>query len=68
MLTLGIDGEKSLVFMHDAADTLRKAMSRAKWKTLQDQTHQVSHKTRRKRHHRLIAAAAIGKRICQVAE
>lgn len=42
MPALVIDGEKSLPFMHEAAETLGKAMPHAVRKTLKDQTHSVS--------------------------
>src|SRR5579871_1889351 len=42
MPALVMDGEKSLPFMHQAAETLGKAMPQAVRKTLKDQTHSVS--------------------------
>src|SRR5215472_16945711 len=42
MPALVMDGEKSMPFMHEAAETLGKAMPQALRKTLKDQTHSVS--------------------------
>lgn len=42
MPALVMDGEKSLPFMHEAAETLGKTMPRAMRKTLKDQTHSIS--------------------------
>lgn len=42
MPALVMDGEKSMPFMHEAAETLGKAMPQALRKTLKDQTHAVS--------------------------
>lgn len=42
MPALVMDGEKSMPFMHEAAETLGKAMPQAVRKTLKNQTHTVS--------------------------
>jgi len=42
MPALVMDGEKSMPFMHEAVETLGKAMPQAVRKTLKDQTHSVS--------------------------